>query len=314
MAFELYGMLAGNEAERSREKSKHSQWRNYDDLNEYFWSVDCFRLGWPMRTDADFFCRPDKYEDEVEQLIKKNGFCNPNFGIDTFGLGSPPSGNFRLASCPSRLAVKEELLKQGVAGIVDTFCPLCGKFLESVLCTARIAVWFVARFPDVIIPFDSLMGDPKVADFAVSSKKANSSLTRWVPPPSDFVKLNVDGATVKGWSRGGIGGLLRDNDGVLFGSFLESVGPGPPILAELWQLKEICFYLWCPILIQGEAYSRIGLFYCFGVDKKSGSLHSVVRVIGKIYCFSLVKHDVIVRHILRSANWEADGLAKDGIG
>ncbi|KAM0946799.1 putative 1,3-beta-glucan synthase [Dioscorea sansibarensis] len=95
MAFELYGMLAvaGNanpmpsenikpayggeeeaflrkvvtpiyqiiakEAEMSkREKSKHSQWRNYDDLNEYFWSVDCFHLGWPMRADADFFCQP----------------------------------------------------------------------------------------------------------------------------------------------------------------------------------------------------------------------------------------------------------------
>ncbi|XP_019152063.1 PREDICTED: callose synthase 3 [Ipomoea nil] len=91
MAFELYGMLAGNvspmtgenvkpayggeeeaflrkvvtpiyeviahEAKMSRRgKSKHSQWRNYDDINEYFWSVDCFRLGWPMRADADFFC------------------------------------------------------------------------------------------------------------------------------------------------------------------------------------------------------------------------------------------------------------------
>ncbi|AQK80817.1 Putative glycosyl transferase family protein [Zea mays] len=93
MAFELYGMLAGNvspmtgenvkpayggdeeaflikvvtpiykviekEAERSKTmKSKHSHWRNYDDLNEYFWSVDCFRLGWPMRADADFFKTP----------------------------------------------------------------------------------------------------------------------------------------------------------------------------------------------------------------------------------------------------------------
>ncbi|XP_045796427.1 callose synthase 3-like [Trifolium pratense] len=93
MAFELYGMLAGNvspmtgenikpayggedeaflkkvvtpiynviaeEAKKSkRGRSKHSQWRNYDDLNEYFWSADCFRLGWPMRADADFFCLP----------------------------------------------------------------------------------------------------------------------------------------------------------------------------------------------------------------------------------------------------------------
>ncbi|XP_015584610.1 callose synthase 1 isoform X4 [Ricinus communis] len=93
MAFELYGMLAGSvspvtgehikpayggedeaflgkvvkpiydtiaeEAKRGKGgTSKHSQWRNYDDLNEYFWSVDCFRLGWPMRADADFFCPP----------------------------------------------------------------------------------------------------------------------------------------------------------------------------------------------------------------------------------------------------------------
>ncbi|AAD30609.1 Highly similar to putative callose synthase catalytic subunit [Arabidopsis thaliana] len=46
------------EAKRSRGgKSKHSVWRNYDDLNEYFWSIRCFRLGWPMRADADFFCQ-----------------------------------------------------------------------------------------------------------------------------------------------------------------------------------------------------------------------------------------------------------------
>ncbi|KAM7497427.1 hypothetical protein LguiA_021841 [Lonicera macranthoides] len=113
MAFELYGMLAGNvspmtgenvkpayggeeesflrkvitpiyeviakEAARSqRGKSKHSQWRNYDDLNEYFWSVDCFRLGWPMRADADFFCLP------IEELrFDKNAV---SFSISTLRL------------------------------------------------------------------------------------------------------------------------------------------------------------------------------------------------------------------------------------
>ncbi|CAM0884882.1 unnamed protein product [Alopecurus aequalis] len=94
MAFELYGMLAGNvipttgenvkpayggaeeaflklvvtpiykiiemEAERSKTiKSKLLHWRNYDDLNEYFWSRDCFQLGWPLRVDADFFKTPN---------------------------------------------------------------------------------------------------------------------------------------------------------------------------------------------------------------------------------------------------------------
>ncbi|XP_042503255.1 putative callose synthase 6 isoform X2 [Macadamia integrifolia] len=33
----------------------HSKWRNYDDLNEYFWSDKCFKLGWPMDRKADFF-------------------------------------------------------------------------------------------------------------------------------------------------------------------------------------------------------------------------------------------------------------------
>ncbi|XVE83338.1 hypothetical protein DITRI_Ditri16bG0080900 [Diplodiscus trichospermus] len=90
MAYELHGLLAGNvsivtgenikpsyggddeaflrkvitplycviqkEAEKSQNgKASHSVWCNYDDLNEYFWSSDCFSLGWPMRDDGDFF-------------------------------------------------------------------------------------------------------------------------------------------------------------------------------------------------------------------------------------------------------------------
>ncbi|XP_062148060.1 callose synthase 5 isoform X3 [Alnus glutinosa] len=90
MAYELHGLLAGNvsivtgenikpsyggddeaflrkvitplyrviekEAKKSRNgKATNSAWCNYDDLNEYFWSSDCFSLGWPMRDDGDFF-------------------------------------------------------------------------------------------------------------------------------------------------------------------------------------------------------------------------------------------------------------------
>ncbi|KAF8011957.1 hypothetical protein BT93_I0167 [Corymbia citriodora subsp. variegata] len=90
MAYELHGLLAGNvsivtgenikpsyggddeaflrkvitplyrvlekEAVKSKNgKAPYSAWCNYDDLNEYFWSADCFSLGWPMRDDGDFF-------------------------------------------------------------------------------------------------------------------------------------------------------------------------------------------------------------------------------------------------------------------
>ncbi|KAK4851376.1 hypothetical protein QYF36_014627 [Acer negundo] len=45
------------EAEKNKSgTADHSTWRNYDDLNEYFWSPDCFQIGWPMRLDHDFFC------------------------------------------------------------------------------------------------------------------------------------------------------------------------------------------------------------------------------------------------------------------
>ncbi|XP_065874935.1 callose synthase 5-like [Euphorbia lathyris] len=90
MAYELHGLLAGNvsivtgenimpsyggdneaflrkiitpiycvikqEASKCRNgKASHTAWCNYDDLNEYFWSTDCFSLGWPMRDDGPFF-------------------------------------------------------------------------------------------------------------------------------------------------------------------------------------------------------------------------------------------------------------------
>ncbi|XP_077226535.1 glucan synthase-like 4 [Tasmannia lanceolata] len=89
MAYELYGVLSGSvsltgekvtpvygggsesfltnvvtpiykviyeEAQKNKSgTADHSKWRNYDDLNEYFWSPDCFQLGWPMRHDHDFF-------------------------------------------------------------------------------------------------------------------------------------------------------------------------------------------------------------------------------------------------------------------
>ncbi|KAG6551246.1 hypothetical protein Mapa_007172 [Marchantia paleacea] len=108
MAYELYGMLAGNVSVVTGENIKpayggedesflkkvitpiydiifketknnghgtapHSAWRNYDDLNEFFWSVDCFRLGWPMRLDADFFVPPSQSSLSSKLSIGKGG-------------------------------------------------------------------------------------------------------------------------------------------------------------------------------------------------------------------------------------------------
>lgn len=56
----IYQVLR-KEAKRNKGgTASHSRWRNYDDLNEYFWSDKCFRLGWPMDLNADFFIHSDE--------------------------------------------------------------------------------------------------------------------------------------------------------------------------------------------------------------------------------------------------------------
>ncbi|XP_076955761.1 callose synthase 2-like [Bidens hawaiensis] len=76
----IYKTIA-KEAKRSKEgKAKHSQWRNYDDLNEFFWSPDCFRLGWPMRKDPTFFCPED---DDEKPATREKPVVNDDIEADT---------------------------------------------------------------------------------------------------------------------------------------------------------------------------------------------------------------------------------------
>ncbi|KAF0918889.1 hypothetical protein E2562_027333 [Oryza meyeriana var. granulata] len=57
----IYNVLK-NEVDASRNGTKpHSAWRNYDDINEYFWSRRVFkRLGWPLVPSRNFFVEPGK--------------------------------------------------------------------------------------------------------------------------------------------------------------------------------------------------------------------------------------------------------------
>ncbi|KAL7129205.1 hypothetical protein ABFS83_13G048900 [Erythranthe nasuta] len=55
----IYEVLR-KEARRNKSgKASHSEWRNYDDLNEYFWTKRCLKLGWPLDRKADFFVHSD---------------------------------------------------------------------------------------------------------------------------------------------------------------------------------------------------------------------------------------------------------------
>ncbi|KAI3502032.1 hypothetical protein L1887_30063 [Cichorium endivia] len=51
----IYEVLRKEAKRNQGGKTSHASWRNYDDLNEYFWSDKCFKLGWPMDPKSDFF-------------------------------------------------------------------------------------------------------------------------------------------------------------------------------------------------------------------------------------------------------------------
>lgn len=59
------------EVESSRNgKAPHSAWRNYDDINEYFWSMRCFHgLKWPLNLSCNFFATTPK-----AKRVGKTGF------------------------------------------------------------------------------------------------------------------------------------------------------------------------------------------------------------------------------------------------
>ncbi|TKY50586.1 Callose synthase 9 [Spatholobus suberectus] len=56
--FPLYDIVAAEAANNDNGKAPHSSWRNYDDFNEYFWSLHCFELSWPWRKTSSFFQKP----------------------------------------------------------------------------------------------------------------------------------------------------------------------------------------------------------------------------------------------------------------
>ncbi|KAF7836581.1 putative callose synthase 8 [Senna tora] len=65
----IYRVIREEAAKSKGGTADHSLWRNYDDLNEYFWSPQCFSIGWPMRLDHAFFCVHPTKKSNVKNAI-----------------------------------------------------------------------------------------------------------------------------------------------------------------------------------------------------------------------------------------------------
>ncbi|CAI9106685.1 OLC1v1005889C1 [Oldenlandia corymbosa var. corymbosa] len=66
----LYDVVAAEALNNDNGRAPHSAWRNYDDFNEYFWSLRCFELSWPWRKSSSFFLKPAR---RSKNVLKSGG-------------------------------------------------------------------------------------------------------------------------------------------------------------------------------------------------------------------------------------------------
>ncbi|KAK4484062.1 hypothetical protein RD792_011281 [Penstemon davidsonii] len=79
----IYRVIEEESAKSKNGKAPHSVWCNYDDLNEFFWSSDCFSLGWPMHDDDEFFKSTRDVALGRAGLRKKPGKMGKSFFVET---------------------------------------------------------------------------------------------------------------------------------------------------------------------------------------------------------------------------------------
>ncbi|KAK9037211.1 hypothetical protein V6N11_022130 [Hibiscus sabdariffa] len=137
------------------------------------------------------------------------------------------------------------------------------------------------------------MSDPSIADNLSLIGNDASCVLAWKAPPSGFFKLNVDGAKLR-------------ND---------AVGQGTPVLVELLALSYgLGFFFrsdWgTSSRLVLESDSLIAVEWVFHPDKCPPMFASLTRSIRSV----IDEKHVILRHIPRGCNVEADALAKAGIG
>ncbi|KAE8674160.1 hypothetical protein F3Y22_tig00111769pilonHSYRG00499 [Hibiscus syriacus] len=183
--------------------------------------------------------------------------------------------------------------------------------LLSFLSRYREAAWFSSKFPKLLVSFDSLVGDLALVDRVLCSEKRFSKLVRWSPPPFGFVKVNVDGVMDSLWSKGGIGGLIRDEKGVILGSFSERIGFGPPIMAELMAVKRgLNLFLESGMSANRRLILEFDNAVAMDWIKNPASSTPMFLSIVKDIAAIVVDKGVIVRHVVDNTNWLHSKLSK----
>lgn len=135
-------------------------------------------------------------------------------------------------------------------------------------------------------------------------------LVKWVLPPEDSLKLNIDGASKGISGNAGCGGIIRTANNSVVVAFSSFLGQGTNDMAEFHALKtglDICYQLSIEhILVESDS---ILLVKCFaGIQKPPWPLLPIWNAIQELTSWISIS----VSHIYREGNQVADFFAKSG--
>ncbi|KAK8589988.1 hypothetical protein V6N12_024374 [Hibiscus sabdariffa] len=94
----------------------------------------------------------------------------------------------------------------------------------------RVAWWIKAKFPSLKLSWDDFIANISTVQdqFYISTRP--SKHVSWTPPPSRWLKFNVGGSMKADGSKGGIGGVLKDEHKSTLLTFLLKIGSNKILL------------------------------------------------------------------------------------
>ncbi|GLT67934.1 hypothetical protein SLA2020_402070 [Shorea laevis] len=130
----------------------------------------------------------------------------------------------------------------------------------------------------------------------------------WDPPPSGFVKLNVDGSARGSPGPSAAGGCCRDASGNWLFGFNQQLGDGHAIRVELfalWKGMELAWNMgFRHVIVETDS-----LLVVQKLQSSSTAITSLTYWVQR--CKSLMERDwtCVIRHVFREQNFCADAMA-----
>ncbi|KAK8508949.1 hypothetical protein V6N11_035557 [Hibiscus sabdariffa] len=141
-----------------------------------------------------------------------------------------------------------------------------------------------------------------------------TTLVKWLPVSSEWLKFNVDGTMMSDGKAGGIEGSLRNADGVQLLSFSRPIGTGSPVLVELSAVEfAVDMFLkspWavtCKLIVESDCSNVV----CWILNPSKVPLCFISRF--QAFSLRFLIFRLQISYVSRACNIDADSLVKRAI-